>query len=178
MSDNIGARHLAARDITFHVAEDDSADLSPYRDAALAAGYREIVLDCGLLRDGVDLLDAIFAAFELPDVGRDSWDSASDWLRDLSWFKETKFLVIIRGATTFQARAKKPFVTFVGVLRDAVVWHRDVSNHMFCLVLGDSSLYDALLETLERESARYLPPQRFDPRAELCSHFVRDRTPS
>jgi hypothetical protein len=95
-----------------------------------------------------ELLAALSARAQFPDLSGDSWDSAFDCLRDFSWVKKRTIMVVHRDLPLQSAREECR--TYLNMLRHAVLERQRGGHERELVVLFPPELREEVLAVLER----------------------------
>jgi len=109
-----------------------------------AQGVRCFVLDLRGVPDKAALLEAWAESVDAPDwVGR-NWDALDEVMRDLSWARAERYVVIVTGAGELASADPKAWQTALDILRTAVEEWRTRGIPMLVLVRGVRLATDAV----------------------------------
>lgn len=101
-----------------------------------AQGVRCFVLDLRGVPDKAALLEAWAESVDAPDwVGR-NWDALEEAMRDLSWARAERYVVIVTGAAQLASADPKSWRTALDILRSAVAEWGSRGIPMLVLVRG------------------------------------------
>lgn len=111
-----------------------------------AQGVRCFVLDLRGVPDKAALLEAWAESVDAPDwVGR-NWDALEEAMRDLSWARAERYVVIVTGAAELASGDPKSWRTALDILRSAVAEWVSRGIPMLVLVRGVRLPSDAAID--------------------------------
>ncbi len=99
-------------------------------------GIRSFVLDLRGVSDKAALLEAWAESVEAPEwVGR-NWDAMDEAMRDLSWARAGRYVLIVTGAGELASAEPKSWRTTLDILRTAIAEWEERGIPMLVLVRG------------------------------------------